>query len=79
MYKVSKKTKDIVKSEYVKYMLYLFEETSKDVFPDTIRVPNESWFDYIDSVYKICNQKIPKEIFEILLSTMKGIIKEAIK
>lgn len=71
MYKVSDKTLLNVKSEYVKYMIYLFEETSKDIFPETINVPNEEWFDYIDSIYSVCKQKTPKKIVTNCLPDIK--------
>lgn len=60
--KVSESTLSNVSSEYIRYMIYLFEETSKKVFPKEINVPNEGWFDYIDSIYKICGQDIPKKV-----------------
>ncbi len=66
MFSVNERTKDnignLLNSEYIKYMVYLFEETSKDVFPETINVPNEAWFEYIDLVYKVCGQGVPKKI-----------------
>lgn len=50
------------KSSYSDYMLYLFQNTSTETFPQQIRVPNEAWFEYIDMIYTYTGHSIPEKV-----------------
>lgn len=47
---------------YIDYMIYLFELTSTDNFPDEVNVPNDAWNEYIDLLYSATGQALPKKV-----------------
>lgn len=49
------------RSPYIDYMLYLFKETSEEIFPNPVDIPNEAWSEYIDILYSRCDQPIPEK------------------
>lgn len=49
------------RSPYIDYMLYLFQATSEDVFPNPVDIPNPAWNEYIDILYSRCGQPIPEK------------------
>ena len=49
------------KSPYSDYLLYLFQNTSTETYPDEIDVPNDAWFEFIDLLYKYSGHDIPKK------------------
>lgn len=46
-------------SEYEKYMQYVTMELSRDEFPSEINIPNYSWCDYFDIIYKAFGKERP--------------------
>ena len=55
-------TSSLQDNPYSTYLKYLFEQTSYTPFPDTIKVPNEAWFDYIDTLYQAWNYNVPNKV-----------------
>lgn len=51
----------LFRSSYIDYMIYLFQATSENVFPNPVDVPNSAWNEYIDILYSRCGQPIPEK------------------
>jgi hypothetical protein len=52
------------RSPYIDYMLYLFQVTSEEIYPNVIHVPTPEWNDYIEILYSRSNQALPEIIVD---------------
>lgn len=66
--------------DYSLYMSYLWELTSKDIFPKSVEIPNKFWEEYIDALWIGHNQNIPYKIINpTLISNNSYVSKESNK
>lgn len=52
------------RSEFLKYMLYLFQVTSEETYPQVIHIPTPEFNSYIEILYTRSNQPLPEIIVD---------------
>lgn len=52
------------RSEFLKYMLYLFQITSEETYPTTIHVPTPEFNEYVEILYQRSGQPLPEIIVD---------------
>lgn len=58
------------KSQFIDYMLYLFQVTSDETYPTTIHVPTPEFNDYIEILYQRSGQPLPEIIVDNNIPTI---------
>lgn len=60
----------IGRSQFIDYMLYLFQVTSEETYPEVISAPSPAFDDYLNMLYTRSGQSKPKIVYNVVIPTI---------